>query len=325
MNMLELFSSARRAGSLTAHRGKAVRAVSLLLCLGFASACHTASDAKSVATQLAATATALSNFYTALHTVSVNTDQLNDLNEGILGVPYDAQQRAIFMDQAAEIQKRADLANNISTLAASLTQLTTSTGAADASTAAGKLGSAVASIKPLTPGVTAPVQAGMTAAALGIATAIQNHKTRQAAGQIAAFLDNFNKLFAAEESVYKTINDQYVDLSGLLSGWLVRNGQTDPVAYSAALAKMALAPYGLTAKIDAPTQAKIAATAQMFIDQKSADLKASQFAAGKAMENALADIAVRAAGVAANKPLLAGLTPPSLNIVNQWAATLTAK
>jgi hypothetical protein len=310
---------------MTAHRRNAVRAASLLLCLGFVSACNTSSDAKAVATQLAATATALSNYYTALHTESVNTDQLNDLNLGVLGVPYDLQQRAGFMDQAAEIQKRIDLANNISTLATSLTQLTTSNGAADASTAAGKLGSAVASIKPLTSIVTTPVQAGMTAATQGIVTAIQNRKTREAASQIATFLDNFNKLFVAEEPVYKTINDQYVDLSGILSSWFVRNGQTDPAAYSSALAKTALAPYSLTAKIDPATQTKIAATTQMFIDQKKADLKASQIAAGNAMEDALADIAARAADVAANKPLPSGLTPPSLNIVNQWAATLTAK
>ena len=323
--MLERFLPARRSGPLTAHYRNAVRAASLLLCLGLASACNTASDAKTVATQLAATATALSSYYTALHTEIVNTDQLNNLEQGVVGLPYDAQTRASIMDTAAEIQKRVDLANSISTLAASLTQLTTSTGAADASTAAGKLASAVASIKPLAPILTAPVQAGMTAAIQGIATAIQQHKIREAARHIAEFLDNFNKLFAAEEPACQTINDQYVDLSGTLSGWFVANGQTDPAAYSSAMAKMVLAPYGLTAKVDAATQARIAATLKLFIEHKSIDLKAAHTAAGKAMEDALADVEVRTADVAANKPLPAGLTPPSLDTVNQWAATLAAK
>ncbi|MDR3751286.1 MAG: hypothetical protein P4K94_07335 [Terracidiphilus sp.] len=323
--MPKLLPPTGRSGSLSAQRRNAVRSASLLLCLAFASACNTTSDAKAVATQLSDTATALTSYYTALHTEIVNTDQLNNLEQGINGLPYDTQTRAKIMDTAAEIQKRADIANNISTLAASLTQLTTSTGATDASTAAGKLASAAASIKPLAPFLTAPVQAGMTAAAQEIAAAIQQRKIREAARQVSVFLDNFNKLFAAEEPACETINDQYVDLAATLSGWFVANGQTDPAAYSGALSKMALTPYGLTAKVDAPTVAKIAATAQMFINQKSTDMKAAHTAAGKAMEDALADIAVRAADVAANKPLPAGIPPPTLTTINQWTATIAAK
>ncbi|MGH9598669.1 MAG: hypothetical protein ACRD27_02295 [Terracidiphilus sp.] len=323
--MLEVFSPGRRAGSLPIRRRSVVRAASLLLCLAFFGACQTSSDAKVVATQLAATATALSNYYAAIHTEILDIDQLNDLDQGVLGMPYDVQTRAGFMDNAAEIQKRADLANDISTLAASLTQLATSTGAADATAAAGRLVSAAASIGPLGGSLPSSVPAGIVNGAQALFTAIQEHKIRAAASGIAVCLHNFDKLFSAEEYIYASFSGQYVDLSGQLSGWFVRNGQTDPAAYSSALAKMALSPYGLTAKIDAATQAKIAATTQMSIDQKSADMKAAQIEAGKAMEDALADIATRAGDLAANKPLPTGITPPSLAIVNQWAATLAAK
>lgn len=323
--MLEVFSFTDRAGSLPVYRYSVVRATCLLLFLAFAGACKTTSDAAVVATQLASTATALSNYYTALHTEIIDTDQLNSLEQGVVGVPYDQQTRALILDSADEIQKRIELANNLAILATSLTQLATSTGAADASTAAGNIASTAASIKPLTSTLSAPVQAGITTAAQLIVTAIQERKIRAAARGIAALLDHYNKFFNAEEPAYQTLNDQYVGIAGTLSGWFVKNGQTDPEAYSSAMAKVALAPYGLTAKIDAATEAKIAATAQMFIDQKSADLKAVQVKAGKAMEDALADIAMRAGDVAANKPLPAGLAPPSLDAVNQWAATLAAK
>ena len=323
--MPEAVSLGRRLGSPAARARCAIRAASLLIWLGFAVACNSTSDAKAIASQLAATATALSNYYTALHTEVVNTDQLNDLEQGVTGLPYDAQVRASIMDTAVEIQKRADMANDISTLAASLTQLTTSTGAADASTAAGKLASSAASIKPLAQMLPASVTAGLAPAAQEIATAIQNHKIREAAQHIAAFLDNFIKLYAAEESACKTINDQYVGISGTLSLWFVANGQTDPAGYSSALAKLALAPYGLTAKIDAATQTKIATTQQLFIGQKSGDLIAAHTAASKAMEDALADIAARAADVAAAKPLPGGIASPSLTTVNNWAATINAK
>ena len=41
-----------------------------------------------------------------MHTEVVNTDQLNDLEQGVTGLPYDAQVRASIMDTAVEIQKR---------------------------------------------------------------------------------------------------------------------------------------------------------------------------------------------------------------------------
>jgi hypothetical protein len=323
--MPETLLHIRPLGFRAAHARSAIRAASVLIWLAFAVACNSTSDAKAVATQLAATATALSNYYTALHTEIVNTDQLNDLEQGVIGLPYDGQLRASIMDTAAEIQKREDMANDISTLAASLTQLTTSTGAADASTAAGKLASSAASIKPLAQMLPPSVTAGLAPAAQEIATAILNNKVREAAQHIATFLENFQKLFAAEEPACKTINDQYLGISSTLSVWFVTNGQTDPAGYSSSLAKMALTPYGLTAKIDAGTQARIAATEQMFIGQKSGDLIAAHTTAGKAMEDALADIAARAADVAAAKPLPGGIASPSLTTVNKWAATINAK
>lgn len=323
--MRGFFSSAHRVRLLTDDRRRAVRAAYLLLFLAFAGACKTTRGAASVATQLASTATALTNYYTALHTELIDTDQLNNLEQGVLGVPYDSQSRALILDSADEIQKRIDLANNLSIVANSLTQLASSTGAADASAAAGKIASEAASITPLTPISSAPVQAGITAAAQLIVTAIQERKIRQAAHGIEDLLDNYHKLFTAEEPVYQSINGQYVGVAGTLSGWFVKNGQTDRDAYSSLMAKKALAPYGLKAKIDEATEGKIAETAQMFIAQKAAALKAAQIRAGKAMENALADITVQVGDVAANKPLPTGLAPPSLDAVNQWAASLVAQ
>jgi len=250
---------------------------------------------------------------------------LNTLEQGLSGVPYDAATRASILDTAAEIQKRADLANEISTLAATLTTLAGSTGAADASTAAGKVAAAAASIKPLSATLTSPVQAGIAAAAQEIAGAVLAHKMREAAAKLASLLDNLNKLYTAEEDVCTSVNTQYVSVSGDLSGALVAGGQTDAAAYTATMAKLALAPYGLTAKIDAATQARIAATAPLILQQKRADLKASQLVAGKAMEDALTDIAARAADLAAGKPLPGGVPTPSLTTVNQWAATLATK
>lgn len=318
-------SPIRRAGVLPVRARSAVRAAALLLTLTFASACHTEDDAKAVSTQLTATATALSGYYTAIQTEIVDTDQLNTLEAEIGGAAYDSAARAAVLDNAAELQKRIDLANQIATVGASLNSLAGSTGAADASTAASKLLSATAAIGPLSGPLSAPVQAGLAGSAQDIVAAIQGRKIRSAASHLADFLHKLDAQFTAEEPAYESITQQYVDLSSELADWFVDKGQTDPAAFASALTKVALAPYGLTAKLDAATQAKLAASAKDFVKLKVGDLKTAQASAGKAMEDALADIAMRTDDLAANKPLPAGLNAPWLTTVNQWAATLASK
>jgi hypothetical protein len=123
-------------------------AIPVVFYIAFASGCKTSSDAVAAATQLTATASMLTGYYSALNTLLSETDQLYQIQAAINPlVPYDAQTKNYVTDTALEIQKREKLAAALTTVAQEFAKLSGSTAATDASTAAGNLESAVAGLK----------------------------------------------------------------------------------------------------------------------------------------------------------------------------------
>lgn len=305
---------------------KCASAVSLAVCLMVLTACKTSGDAKAAATQLTATAKSLTDYYGALHAEAVATDQLNTLDQAVLGVPYDAPTRAQILDTAAVLEQRAKIASDLSGLADSFSKLTGSTAGAEVSASADKLQAEVQSLK-LFPGtMSSPEQAVMNDALKGLTTVVQEHKERAVARSIAKFSASLPRFFAGEEDACLSVHQQYVGLSKSLAGWFLRNGQADTPVNPADIVKVALDPYGLTPKVsDADLQKKLAALAPMQVDQKAAQMIADQANATRAMEASLLEMSKRIDLVASDKGLPDHLPPPSLATVNQWASTILGK
>src|SRR5947209_4431474 len=104
----------------------------LLLSAFFISGCKTSEDAQAASAQLTATAQALSEYYAALDTMLVETDQLYAVKAILIpAAVYDQAAKDLLAESRTEIAKREQLADALTTVAASFGSLTGSTAAAD--------------------------------------------------------------------------------------------------------------------------------------------------------------------------------------------------
>jgi hypothetical protein len=150
--------------------GIALLAVLLLLTTG----CKTSDDAGPAATQMATTAKSLCDYYTALKTILDNTGQLYLLNAQLYAKPYPAENRDQMKVTEAELEKRAELAADFSTLSTGFGKLTGSTAPADVAASTSKLEAEVdtlASVK-----ASSVEQAALKTAFEALTTATRNTK-----------------------------------------------------------------------------------------------------------------------------------------------------
>jgi len=302
---------------LSLHRARRSAISAAVFCVVITGGCKTGDDAKAAATQLAATAKCLSDYYSALATILTETDSLNSVEQVMYGIPYDPATQAQIADISAEIKKRAALSKDLSDLAESLASLTGSSAATDASASAAKLGTALASVKSIKPDMGSAEQTAMKAAAGLIATAIQEHKEREAARGMDQLTKGLLDFFVKEEPDYQSIGNQYAVLSSSLALSLLQNGQTDPAGFF----KAALDPYGLVPQITDPKlKAGIEKLAEKQIADKAEALKTSQKQAAGDMEKSLRQMSERVDLVANEKPMELRSAPLSIANVEKWAA-----
>ena len=307
-----------------AWRRRRMRATLALAPLLILSACKTSDDAKAAATQMTATAQALQSYYAALHLQVVQTDQLNQLQDVVLGAQtYDAQTKALILDTAAELKKRADLAQSLADLAASLSALTNSTASSDAVTSAQNLASQLGAIKPFRP-LSDAEQKGMSLAVSALVIAIQEHKERDAAQKMEQLADGLPKFFSGEKDEYNSLADQYIGISQSLAMWFLHNKQATS-QIGGDLVKVALDPYDLTPNLTDPAlQARLADLAPQQITAKAAQRKTDQRNATDAMESSLNQMRDRIHALASDKAI-GPFTPASLVEVKDWAAAVLGK
>jgi hypothetical protein len=305
--------------------------IPLFLCLILVSGCKTSDDAAAAATQLTATASSLTSYYSALGTLLSETDQLYQIQAAVDPVtPYDAQTKNYIADTAAEIQKREKLAAALTTLAQEFAKLSGSTDAAAASTAAGNLESAVAGLKISNVSMSASNVNLMKDAVDLIVKAIQERKDRQAADAIDKFTSSLDQWFQSEEPLYNTIGSDYAAVSDSLAKALIKKGQVDSSSFLTAV----FSPYGLTPQLtDTTIKDKVQTILADQVDQKSAALVASQEAATIGMEKSLREMESRIHLVATDRPMAIRMAPITLVTVQNWislvpqiapAATTTA-
>jgi len=297
-------------------RRRAIVSGVALGCICFANGC-TLEDAIAASTQLTATASALTNYYSALDTILVETGQLNALQEVMYGIPYDARTKGLIADTKAEIEKREALAKDLANLAQSFAKLTGSTSPADASASASNLQTEVASLKLAKIKMSDDEQNGMNTAVMLVVAAIQEHKEREAARGIGQFTGALHDFFVKEEPAYESINKDYVAVSSSLAKSMLQNGQTDPSGSF----KIALDPYGLTPQVSDPKlRSGIEKLAEQEVDEKANSLNDAEIRAGADMDKCLKEMADRIGLVADEKPMKFRLAPITVANVEKWSS-----
>lgn len=303
-------------GAILCARKLRFSAIIIFSFLALANGCKTSDDAAAAATQLAATANTLTNYYSALDTLISETDQLYQIQAVVNPLaPYDAQTKNYVTDTAAEIQKREKLAAALTTLAQEFAKLSGSTAATTASTAAGNLESAVSALKISGATMSASDVNLMKETVDLIVKAIQEHKEREAGAAIDKFTSALDAWFKSEEPIYNTIGSTYTNITKSLAQALISQGQVDPSPFL----NVVFSPYGLSPQLsDLTLRIKVQSVLSAQIDQKSAALVAVQQAATSAMEESLAEMASRIHLVATAKPMAIRAAPITLAQVQNW-------
>ena len=293
-----------------------------VICLG---GCKTSTDATALATQLSTTSKSLSGYYAALNKELQATDQINVLGEGLNGTAYDANAQKQIYDAMTAVSDRQTMADTLSQLADAFGKLSGSNAATDAASSAGKLESAVEGLKLLPGAPNSAEKDALVSAVQGVVVLIQQHKERQAAEKMSDAASKLATLFASEQNVYNSINDQYADLSRSFAQSLVRNRQVDTSSFAPSLTAAALAPYSLTPKISDDVRARVDTRIPDMIARESAGLKSSHQKASESMEKSLQQLAKAIATLAADKPLATNGPSATLGAVNQWASNILGK
>ncbi len=309
-----------RAITLLGYRKVRTAAIPLLLCVALTSGCKTSDDASAAANQLTETAGLLTHYYSALGTLLSQTGQVYRIQAAINPLaPYDTETRNYISDTASEIQKREELAAALTTLAQNFANLNGSTAAADASTAAGNLESAVAALNLSKTTMSSSHVAAMKDAVDLVVKAIQEHKEREAAAAIDQFTSALDTWFQSEEPLYNTIGSNYANVTKSLAQALISRGQVDPSAFLSA----ALSPYGLTPELTDPTlKSSVLKILAAQVDQESAALAAKQETATTNMEKSLGEMASRIHLVATDKPMTIRTAPITLAEVQNWISQI---
>jgi cell division protein FtsL len=285
--------------------------------LMLATGCKTSDDAAAAATQMSATAKALSDYYSALDTIMANTDQLYILNDRLIGKTYTEENRQLMKSNRAEMAKRAALAADFSTLAAEFSKLSGSTAAADISASAVKLQTEVdklASVKAST-----NEQNILKSALQLIVKAVQEHKEREAAKAISDFSQGLTALFIKESEVWNSVETNHTRIAANLAVYLVEHDATD----NSGLLKAALDPFGLTpTATTAELKAQLAPMAKQQIAAKSADRDDAFTKATDAMTKSLQEMSQRIKEVAEDKPMAFRVPPLTIDNVEKWVAKI---
>ena len=299
-------------------RGKLRAAAGVLLCcLVLMPGCKTSQDAASAATQMSATAKALSDYYAALGVILADTDQLYRVNEQLFLKPYPAQSQQLLKTTQEELARRVTLAADLSTLAGGFAKLSASTAPADVAAAAAKLqteADTLASFK-----ASAGEQNALKSALQLLVTAIQEHKEREAARAMAAVAGSLSSLFVKEAPTWSSVDQVYDQLASAAASDLVDQNAVD----NSGLLKVALDPFGLTPSAPSTDlNAKLAPLAKQQIATRKAALDNSCAAATAAMTRSLQEMSERIQLVADDKPMSFRLPPVTVAAVEQWATQI---
>jgi hypothetical protein len=270
--------------------------------------CKTQDDANAAAAQMSETAETLSAYYRALGKVVAATQDTYQAQAVLQKLP--PQDLA---ETLVQIRLRSQMAGEVSELAQAFQQLSKSSAASDASTAAGNLNTELVTVNAISSN-TAETKA-VTEGIKLIVSLLQQHDERKAALQIAPLSHNLSVFFDSERGLYDSIDQAYLLSAESVAKDMVRKNQVDvsPVFASA------LRPFNLEPKLD---QGVVAGGMQPYLLQQIDDRYKVRLGDGKratsAMSAALKEMDERIARVAANKPMLRRVPPLTLATAKAW-------
>lgn len=298
-----------------------VRVVSSLIAASFVilAGCKTSADSTAAAAQMAGTSQTLCSYYKALQTTFEETNELYQLNESLYSKPYTAENRQRLKNNEAELAKRVQLASDVSTLAKSFSSLSGSSAPADVATAASQVASDADTLGNVK--ASATEQNALRAAVQALASAIQQHKEREAAKAMEGAAQSLSDLFAKETGVWNSTEQVYTQIAANLAGNLVDAHVTD----NTAVLDVALTPFGLVRSSSAgDLNAKLAPVAKQQIATRQAAMDAAYASATDSMAKSLKEMAQRLQAVAQGKRMTLRAAPLSLQEVQQWSTEVTA-
>ncbi len=296
---------------------KTLYGTGLLLLLSGISACKVSDDALAAAQQTTSTSAALSAYYGAVSDTLIDTVALNELNQSIFGIPFEAADREQIEQARAEINRRRDLATALATLSSSLNALTGFNASANIAASATSLGHEMVSVKALPKG--SPVPDGLGSAGTFILQIVQQHEEKKAAKAMDSTLAALVELFGREQPVYDSLARQRIFLSKAVASALIKRQAVDPTP----MLQPALQPFGL---VSLPPDAKLQTTLRDLADARltsSSEVAGDRAAdASTAMLTALQEMSSRIHLLATEKPMAIRGNPFSLKIVESWAASM---
>ena len=281
--------------------------------------CKTSADATAAASQMATTSQQLSSYYKALQTTFAETDELYQLNEQLYAKPYTSENRQLLKKNEAELEKRAKLASDLSSLSESFGALSGSSVPSNAASAASQVESDVEKLAPLKASSTE--QDALKVAVQQLATAIQEHKEREAAKAMEGAAQSLSDLFAKETDVWNSTEEVYSQIAANLATNLVDANVTD----NSAVLNVALTPFGLVRNSSiGDMNEKLAPVAKQQIATRKTAMDDSYRNATEAMAKAMAQMAQRIQTLAEGKPMTERRSPLSLATVQQWVAQVNS-
>jgi hypothetical protein len=266
---------------------------------------------------MATTAKSLCDYYTALRTILDNTNQLYLLNAELYAKPYPAENREQLKETEAELEKRAELASDFSTLSVDFGKLAGSTAPADVAASASKLEGEVETLATIK--ASSVEQSALKAALQTLTTAVKEHKEREAAKAIDDAAKDLSDLFAKEAEVWNSTEGVYSSIGSNLAGNLVDGNATD----NTALLKVALDPFGLSPIApSADLNRQLAPLAKQQIADKKGEMDSTYLKATDAMRKSLEEMSQRIHTVAEDKPMAYRSAPLSISTVEDWASQI---
>jgi hypothetical protein len=275
--------------------------------------CKTSDDAAAAASQMQATSQQLSGYYKALQTTFQQTDELYQLNEQLYSKPYTAENQQLLKNNEAELAKRAQLATDLSSLSEGFGALSASTTPSNVASAASQVQADLDKLAPLKASSTE--QGALKLAVQQLATAVQEHKEREAAKAMEGAAQSLSDLFAKEEDIWNSTEQVYSQIAANLASSLVDANVTD----NSAVLDVALTPFGLVRNASVgDMNVKLAPVAKQQIATKRAAMDEAYESATSCMAKALAEMAQRIQTLATGKRVTERRAPLSLATVQQW-------
>lgn len=282
--------------------------------LGSLTACKVSQDAIAASQQMTATASALSDYYTAVNASVTDTISLYELDGARAGIPYGDEDRKLQQATQAELQKRVELAASLAKLANSMATLTNSTAASDVQTAATALGNELIAVNALPGG--SPIPDAVGKAGNFLIQIVQQHEEKKAALAMDATLKALAEMFEKEKPAYDSITRVHDQEASVVAKDLILADAVDP----SPMLTPALKPYALTAlPPSAKLQSELKTLALARLQIATAAATKNEEAASAAMLASLVEMSSRIHLLATEKPMPIRGNPFSLTLVENWA------